>query len=148
MIADASPTRLMHPLLDVSAPAFGYAAESRVILQSRGAVSHVFEVLTDHRAVNVSQKPILHLIEDLEGLSVRSVVPGSSNRLAVITEAGDAYLFSKGSKRPELLALGEDQGETTVRMLGVGSEFEALVSEKHLWVRGESESMVKGLADL
>ena len=108
----------------------------------------MFEVLTDHRAANVSQKPILHLIEDLEGLSVRSVVPGSSNRLAVITEAGDAYLFSKGSKRPELLALEEDQGETTVRMLGVGSEFEALVSEKHLWVRGESESMVKGLADL
>ena len=134
-IADTKPTRLSHPLLEPSTATSMYAAESRVFVHTEGTASHVLEVLTDHRAVG-RQTPTLQLVEDLEGLGILSIIPGSSNRLAVVADSGDGYLFSKGAKRPELL----DLGEATVRMLGLGSEFEAVVTEDSLWVRGESKS--------
>jgi len=130
LLANKKPQKLSHPLLRAS-PISIYAAESRVLLHTRGTAQHVLEILTDHRD---GQTPTLQLVEDLEGLSIQSVIPGSSNRLAVITDAGDAYLFSKGSKRPELL----DLADANVRMLGLGSEFEAVVTDS-LWVRGESK---------
>lgn len=138
LIADVNPIRLSHPLLDPSLPTSIYAAESRVFVHIQGNAEHVLEVLTDHRAGGVSQTPTLQLIEDLEGLGIQTIVPGSSNRLAVITSAGDAYLFSRGAKRPELLKL-EDDSEAIVRIVALGSEFEVLVTDDAVWVRGESE---------
>ncbi len=146
LTADTSPVQLSHPLLDVSIPTSIFAAESRIFVHTRGTASHVFEVLTDHRVVALSQKPTLQLIEDLEGLGISSIIPGSNNRLAVVTDAGDAYLFSKGAKRPELLAI-QERSEATVRMIGLGSEFEVLVTEDEVWVRGESELIIWSFAD-
>ena len=139
LIADQNPTRLLHPLLNDSIPTSIYAAESRVFIHTRGNAAHVLEVLTDHRAIGLSQKPTLQVVDDLEGLGTLSIVSGSSNRIAVVTNAGDAYLFSKGSKRPESLVLKDEEADATVRMIGLGSEFEALVTENNVWVRGDSE---------
>lgn len=74
------------------------------------------------------------LVEDLEGLGVETVVPGSANRLGVITEAGDAYMINRRSLEPELV---EMEG---VRCMGVGSKHEVLVTDEAVWVRGESTS--------
>ena len=139
LIADERPTRLVHPLLNDSTPTSIYAAESRVFIHTRGNAAHVLEVLTDHRAIGLSQTPTLQIVDDLEGLGNLTIVPGSSNRLAVVTEAGDAYLFSKGSKRPELLVLKDEDAQVTIRMIGLGSEFEAVVTDDNVWVRGDSE---------
>lgn len=64
------------------------------------------------------------------------MVAGSANRFGVITEAGDAYLIPKGSLEPELMEL---EDESAVRMIGVGSKFEVVVTDDNVWVRGESE---------
>jgi hypothetical protein len=79
----------------------------------------------------------VHLIEDLEGLGIQRLIAGSANRFGVITEAGDAYLIPKGSLEPELMEL---EDESAVRMIGVGSKFEVVVTEDNIWVRGQSES--------
>ena len=104
---------------------------------ARSAAHNVFEVLTDHRDLKTTESPTLQLVEDLQGLGILSVVAGSSNRLAVVTDAGEAFLFSKGARRPEMIDL--DGGDTTIRMVGLGSEFDVIVTDKQVWIRGESE---------
>lgn len=122
---------ISHPALDVRYPISLFSTESRVLALSKGPLVHLFELKEDqHGQVSV------HLIEDLEGLGVREVVGGSANRFGVMTEAGDAYLIPKGTIEPELIEL---EDEAPVRLIGVGSKFEVVVTEDSVWVRGESE---------
>lgn len=74
------------------------------------------------------------MIEEVEGLGIEAVVAGSCNRFAVVTSAGEAYLLPKG--RPEVL----DVGEEVVRLVALGSDFEVVVTEENVWVRGNSKS--------
>lgn len=66
-------------------------------------------------------------MEELEGVGIINVITGALNRIGVITDSGDAYLYDKGW---ELL-----EG---VIMLGVGSDFEIAVTEERVLVRGKS----------
>lgn len=88
--------------------------------------SHLFEV-----------KEKLKLIDDLEGLGI-SVFEGRRNRLGVVTDAGDAYIFETKVAEPALLELDVDED---VRLLGLGSEFDVVVTETKVFARGDSECM-------
>ena len=122
---NANPIQISHPLL--SSISTLHATESRVFALSNGPLVHLLEI---------DSKASVKLVEDLEGLGVEVVIPGSANRLGVITEAGDAYLVHNRSVVPELLDL---EDESAVRFVGVGSKHEIVVTEDNVWVRGESE---------
>lgn len=128
---DTDSTKVFHPAFDFQYPTSLYATESRVILFSRGPLPHIFEI-TENQEGEVS----VVLIDDLEGLGVETVVTGSANRFAILTNAGDAYLFSKGSLDPELLEIDDD---SPVKLVGLGSKFEVLVTDANVWIRGESK---------
>lgn len=137
-MANREPTEISHPAIDLTQSISLHSTESRVLLHVRGTLPHVFELREDPKgAVSV------HLIEDLEGLGITSVVAGWANRFAVLTEAGDAYLIPRGTMprgtvEPELLDLSEED-DSTIRMIGVGSNFEVVVTDEHVWIRGQSE---------
>lgn len=122
---NADSTTITHPLLNTVSSL--HATESRVFALSSGPLVHLLVI---------DSKGSVKLVEDLEGLGVESIVPGSANRLAVITEAGDAYLIHNRSLVPELLDL---EDESAVRFVGVGSKHEIVVTEDNVWVRGESK---------
>ena len=126
LMVNANPIPISHPLL--SSISTLHATESRVFALSNGPLVHLLEI---------DSKASVKLVEDLEGLGVEVVIPGSANRLGVITEAGDAYLVHNRSVVPELLEL---EDESAVRFVGVGSKHEIVVTEDNVWVRGESES--------
>ena len=132
-MSNTNPSEIKHPILDRQPPSSLHATESRVLALSKGALGHVFEL---------DYKGSVTLVEDLEGLGVETVVPGSANRLGVITEAGDAYMINRRSLEPELV---EMEG---VRCMGVGSKHEVVVTEENVWVRGESTSPSVKYADL
>jgi hypothetical protein len=116
------------PTNTLTHPAFAdqnrlYATESKAFIQTCHNLSHVFEIV-DHG---------LELVDDLEGLGVEKLIPGTLNRIAAVTHSGDAYLLDKGSWEP--LDIDEP-----VRMLGVGSNFEVVVTAGRVLVRGSSES--------
>jgi hypothetical protein len=123
--ADSIP--ITHPLLNTVSSL--HATESRVFALSNGPLVHLLEI---------DSKSSVKLVEDLEGLGVESVIPGSANRLAVITDAGDAYLVHNRSLMPELLEVEDD---SAVRFVGVGSKHEIVITEDNVWVRGESKSL-------
>lgn len=127
-------TQITHPAFDLSQQLLLHATESRVLLISKGPLPHLFELRQDqHGQISVL------LIDDLEGLGVQTVVAGSGNRFAIVTESGDAYLIpkaSKGSIEVEPIELEDDSG---VRLVGVGAKFEVVVTEENVWVRGDSE---------
>jgi hypothetical protein len=104
-----------------------------VLLFLRGALPHLFELKPDQQG-QIS----VNLIEDLEGLGVESVVAGSGtgNRFAAITEGGDGYIIPKGSIEVEPIELEDASG---VRLIGLGSKFEVIVTGDSVWVRGDSE---------
>jgi len=133
MMANIDPTPISHPLLGSICSL--YATESRIFGLTSGPLTHVLEI---------DEKGSVKLVEDLEGLGIKSVVAGSGNRLGVITEAGDAYLINRRSMEPKLL---EIEDESAVRFLGVGSRHEVVVTEENVWVRGESESSDMAEAD-
>jgi hypothetical protein len=122
---------ILHPLLNTVSNL--YATESRVFVLSIGPLVHLLEL---------DSKGSVKLVEDLEGLGVEFVIPGSANRIAVITEAGDTYLIHNRSLMPELLELEDD---SAVRFVGVGSKHEIVVTEDNVWVRGESKSLKMSL---
>jgi hypothetical protein len=124
--ADSIPST--HPLLNTVSSL--HATESRVFALSNGPLVHLLEI---------DSKSSVKLVEDLEGLGVETVILGSANRIAVITEAGDAYLLPNRSVVPELL---EVEDEAAVRFVGVGSKHEIVVTEDNVWVRGESKSLL------
>ena len=132
-MSNSNPSEIKHPILDRQPPSSLYATESRVLALSKGALGHVFEL---------DYKGSVTLVEDLEGLGVETVVPGSANRLGAITEAGDAYMINRRSLEPELV---EMEG---VRCIGVGSKHEVVVTEEVVWVRGESTSRTAKHANL
>jgi hypothetical protein len=123
--ADSKP--ITHPLLNTVSSL--HATESRVLALSSGPLVHLLEI---------DSRSSVKLVEDLEGLGVESVIPGSANRIAVITEAGDAYLIHNRTLLPELLEIEDD---SAVRFVGVGSKHEIVVTEDNVWVRGESKSL-------
>jgi hypothetical protein len=129
-------SEIKHPILDPQSPLTLYATESRVLALSNGPLSHVLEF---------DYKGSVKLVEDLEGLGVETVIAGSANRLAVVTEAGDAYLINRRTLEPELV---EIEDESAVRYFGVGSKHEIVVTEENVWVRGESKSRSIKHADL
>lgn len=94
-------------------------------------LAHVFE-LKEGKGGETNVK----LIEDLEGLGVTHVVPGTANRFAFITKAGDAYILRGRTTRAELLEVDD---ESAVKHAGIGANFEVIVTESNVWVRGESE---------
>ncbi|WWD19766.1 hypothetical protein CI109_104230 [Kwoniella shandongensis] len=127
---------LRHPLLTSSVKL--YTTESRVLALTLGPTPHLFE-LVDVRSLPPRQRktdePIkVQLLEEFEGLGVQTVVSGSANRFGIITEAGEAYLLGKGD--PELLDFGDEE----VRLIGIGSDFEVVVTVQDVFVRGASES--------
>jgi len=128
VMINADSTPITHPLLNTASSL--HATESRVFALSSGPLVHLLEI---------DSKGAVKLVEDLEGLGVESVIPGSANRIAVITEAGDAYLIHNRSLMPELLEL---EDESAVRFVGVGSKHEIVVTEDNVWVRGESRSLM------
>ncbi|ORX40512.1 hypothetical protein BD324DRAFT_5466 [Kockovaella imperatae] len=131
--AHDEPT-LTHPLLATSKGKL-YAAESRVFLVLDGPAQHLFEI--DHGDLRQNAAPRLRLIEEFEGLRF-TFISGTRNRFGVVTEAGDFYLIDTRSKDPELVELAEE-----VRLAGVGSRFEVVVTETKVLTRdlnlGETE---------
>ncbi|WVQ77460.1 hypothetical protein IAR50_007146 [Cryptococcus sp. DSM 104548] len=127
-----------HPVLRQDTPLKLYAAESTVYVLAQQGSSHVLEAV-DARALppalrHTCQDPVqIQLVEELEGLGVNSIVPGSSNRFAALTEAGDAYILSP-RMHLELIDVGDD-----VRLVGVGSDFDVVVTEDKVFVRGLSK---------
>jgi hypothetical protein len=127
-MASTDPMPITHPLLKSASSL--YATDSRVFTLTSGPLVHLLEIKSDGS---------VKLVEDLEGLGIESVIAGSANRLAVITEAGDAYLINNRSIEPELLELEDD---SAVRFVGVGSKHEVVVTGENVWVRGESRSLM------
>jgi len=121
----ADSTTITHPLLNTVSSL--HATESRVFALSSGPLVHLLEI---------DSRGSVKLVEDLEGLGVETVIPGSTNRIAVVTDAGDAYLIHNRSLMPELLEL---EDESAVRFVVVGSKHEIVVTEDIVWVRGESK---------
>ena len=136
---DWNTCSLSHPLLDPQVHTTIHTCESRIFLFTHGlTIQHVLEIQIDQRIENWKEVVKISLIEEVEGLGVEAVITGSKNRLAILTGAGDAYLFNKDSKQPELLSFG-DLDEITVLMIGLGSEHEIVYADRGIWVRGESE---------
>ena len=131
-MAGKEGSQISHPAFDLTQSLSLYATESRVLLFSRGALPHVFELKTDQ----YGQTSVL-LIDDLEGLGVTDVIAGAGNRFGIITESGDAYAVNKGSIEVEPIELENEEGG--VRLMGVGSKFEVVVTEQNVWIRGDSE---------
>ncbi|ODN99203.1 hypothetical protein I350_07362 [Cryptococcus amylolentus CBS 6273] len=127
-----------HPLIRQDTPLKLYAAESTVYFLTQHGTCHVLEAI-DARALppalrSTCQDPVqIQLVEELEGLGVTRIVPGSSNRFAALTEAGDAYILAPKIGL-ELLDVGDD-----VRLVGVGSDFDVVVTKDKIFVRGSSE---------
>lgn len=100
-----------------------HAMESRCFVQAH---NHLFEVL-----------PVgLRLVEEIEGLGIKSIVTGRRNRLGILTEAGDAYILDTKAKEPSLVELEEEE---EVRFIGLGSDFDLVVTESKVLTRGSSE---------
>lgn len=116
-------TRHTHPLLK---DAQLYAMDSRCFVRAQ---SHLFEV----------DKSGLRLIEDVEGLGIRRVIPGRRNRLGVITDAGEAYVIDTKAKEAEVLELGPEDEDVEIKHLGLGSDFEVVVTADKVMTRGSSE---------
>ncbi|WVN87550.1 uncharacterized protein L203_102733 [Cryptococcus depauperatus CBS 7841] len=136
---------LSHPLLKNDSSLKLFAAESRVFVLSPGPMPHVFEVhdirgLPPNLKSNCEGPVFVQLHEDLEGLGVTQLVQGFSNRFMALTEAGDAYLLA-----PKVDMELVDVGDEAVRLAGVGSDFEVVVTEKKIYVRGANDFGQLGL---
>ena len=84
-------------------------------------------------------KDKLKLVDDLEGLGVR-VFEGRRNRLGVVTDAGDALVFDSKAAEPTLIELDVEED---VRLLGLGSEFDVVVTETKVMARGDSKHRIR-----
>ena len=113
-----------------------YATESRVFVLIDGKVNHLYEVDYGEPG-DVPGPPTFRSKDYLAGLRV-SLVPGSRNRCGVITDAGDLCIMDTRSKDPELVELPE--GVENVRLAGIGSKFDVIVTEDMMFVRGSSET--------
>lgn len=98
---------------------------------ARGVMPLLFEIntLQGHKPC----PPRLEVVSGLEGVGIDSVVPGSNNRLGVVSDAGEAWILGRRGE-PELQEVDGD-----VEFLGLGSAFEVIVTDAAAWVRGKSE---------
>lgn len=103
-----------------------YAMESRCFVEAQ---NHLFEVTRSE----------IRLLEELEGLGIARIITGRRNRLGIITEASEAYILETKVKEPVLLEL-EDTEE--IRLIGLGSDFDVVVTDNQVLTRGVSESSV------
>jgi hypothetical protein len=62
--------------------------------------------------------PRLEVVSGLEGVGIKSIVPGSSNRLGVVSDAGEAWILGRRGE-PELQEIDGD-----IEFLGLGSAFD------------------------
>jgi hypothetical protein len=98
---------------------------------ARGVMPLLFEIhtLEGHKPC----PPRLEVVSGLEGVGIKSIVPGSSNRLGVVSDAGEAWILGRRGE-PELQEIDGD-----IEFLGLGSAFEVVVTDAAAWVRGKSE---------
>lgn len=120
---------LSHPLLDSAFYITVFTTESRIFVLLGLQITHLLELEPDNT---------LRLVEELEGIQIKAIRPGSRNRLAILSEGGDAYLIDSRSQGAELVNVPLDHDEV-IRHYAVGSEHEVVVTDRHAWVRGASE---------
>lgn len=114
---------ITHHIFTPNTPRRLYATENRAFVQTAGSLPHLCEIIDDH----------VSIIDEFEGLGLRFVTAGTANRLAVVTDGGDAYLPHRNAPI-ELIDLDEP-----VEMVGIGSRFEIVVTQQSVWVRGQSK---------
>jgi hypothetical protein len=134
LLTNKAPKPLTHPLLNLSCLEL-HATETRAFVLCGGAMQILLEIVTvdGHKPC----PPRLEPVQGLEGMGIASIIPGSSNRLGVVTDAGEAWLLGRRGP-PELLRVEGD-----VQLLGIGSAFEIAVTETSVFVRGNSECTSK-----
>ncbi|RSH91385.1 hypothetical protein EHS25_009684 [Saitozyma podzolica] len=128
LLETAAGTPLAHPLLPLSNLEL-YATESRAFVLARGVMPLLFEIhtLEGHKPC----PPRLEVVSGLEGVGIKSIVPGSSNRLGVVSDAGEAWILGRRGE-PELQEIDGD-----IEFLGLGSAFEVVVTDAAAWVRDD-----------
>ncbi|WVR09735.1 hypothetical protein IAU60_006811 [Kwoniella sp. DSM 27419] len=132
---------LTHPYLKSATKLRLHATESRAFIHISEPVDHLLEIvdvrsLPPARRDRIAEPVILRVVEDVEGPGIQCVITGSANRLGVVSAAGQAWLIpAKG----EIESL--DFGEDDVRLMGVGSDSEVVVTEGGAFVRGKSKSL-------
>lgn len=109
--------------------------ESRAFLHSLGPMQQLFEIVTTDNKGKPCE-PSLTLIEDLEGMGME-IVPGSCNRLGIITDAGEAYVLGQRSREVDPLDVGD------ARLLGLGSDFDVVVIDHKVLTKGDSAWTIK-----
>ncbi|WVQ94848.1 hypothetical protein IAU59_001931 [Kwoniella sp. CBS 9459] len=133
-----------------------YATESRAFIAI--STRHLIEIVDLRSIPGGGQGKELRLVEEVEGVGIKAFIVGSGNRAGVITEAEDAWLLpTRGD--PELLELAISDGDRghenengngngdgdgdgddeDVRLLGIGADFEVVVTNRAVYGRGSSE---------
>ncbi|WWC95024.1 hypothetical protein V866_001876 [Kwoniella sp. B9012] len=115
-----------------------YATESRTFALVDGQTQHLYEMIDvkslPPKLVKTSDPVQIQHIDDLEASGNLTVVAGSGNRIVVVTEVGVAYLLpSKGDI--EMISFDDEE----IRLMGVGADFEIVVTDQNIYVRGSSK---------
>lgn len=129
LLEDHEPEKIDHLLFNDDLQLF--STESRTMALTGGNTPHVLEV--------TAADPVL--IEDFEGLNVQKVIPGYNNRFGFITEGGELYIMGRRTRSLELVEVDEE--DPVVRFAGIGADFEVVVTELNVWIRGSSKSNLK-----
>ncbi|OCF77453.1 hypothetical protein I204_01441 [Kwoniella mangroviensis CBS 8886] len=115
-----------------------YATESRTFTLVDGSAPHLYEMIDvkslPPRLVKTGDPVQIEHIDDLEASGNLKVIAGSGNRFGVVTEVGVAYLLpSKGDI--EMVSFDDEE----IRLMGVGADFEMVVTDQNIYVRGSSK---------
>ena len=128
---------ISHPVLDRASAISLYATETRVFVLAHSSSPYLFEL----EAEGTSQPPQgFRVVEGLDGLGIKCVKPGTRDRLMVVTDGDEAFLIDARTKEPRLVPLSLCEDET-ISMVGLGSDFEIIVTDKRFLIRGTSESI-------
>lgn len=127
---------MTHPLFQKATGIRVHSTESRSFVHVRGAASHLAELVWNPKVPNAI--PSLRVMEELEGLEVGVIVTGAANRLGIITAAGEAYLVDTRGQQAEQVGFDLEEDEV-VKHLGLGSNFELVVTNTRVVVRGSSQ---------
>ncbi|WVW86311.1 hypothetical protein I302_108353 [Kwoniella bestiolae CBS 10118] len=116
-----------------------YSTESRAVVLVNGQTQLLYEIIDvkslPPKLVKTKDPVQLKYIDELEASGDLSVVVGSANRIGVVTELGTAYVLPP---KGDIETISFDDEE--VRLMGIGANFEIVVTDKHVHVRGSSES--------
>ncbi|WVQ66843.1 uncharacterized protein L199_005034 [Kwoniella botswanensis] len=115
-----------------------YATESRAFALVDGQTQHLYEMIDvkslPPKLVKTSDQVQLDHIDDLEASGNLTVIAGSGNQVGVVTEVGVAYLLpSKGDI--EMISFDDEE----IRLMGLGADFEIVVTDQNIYVRGSSK---------